>query len=314
MTSATTRNNLPLGIAFIVAAFFCVAVMSTFGKAASGVPVAMISFFQSFISLVLFLPWVLRHGRRDLKTGQVKLNIFRALSGLLSQVLYFQAVREMPLVDAVLLVNAAPLFIPLVALVWSRTPISAAVGISLAVGFIGVAMIIHPSKYLLVNPSALIALSAAVFSAIALVTVNKLSATDPADTILFYYFLIASLATAPFAVASWANPTPVEWGYLLGIGVFMALAQLLIILAYRHAAAGQIAPFNFSVVVFSGLIGWAVWHEPLSLGALFGILLVCVGGILSLMLGASSHRPHCTFLHHGHGLRIGTTEAQRHEG
>jgi drug/metabolite transporter (DMT)-like permease len=303
-----TRTSLPLGIALIVAAFFCVAVMSAFGKAASAVPVAMISFFQSFISLLLFLPWVLRHGWRDLKTGQVRLNIFRALSGLLSQVLYFQAVREMPLVDAVLLVNAAPLFIPLVALVWNRTPISAAVGISLAVGFVGVAMIIHPSKALLTNPSALIALSAAVFSAIALVTVNKLSATDRADTILFYYFLIASLATAPFAAASWKNPTPTEWGLLLGIGVSMALAQLLIILAYRHATAAQIAPFNFSVVVFSGLIGWLVWQQPLSLGALFGILLVCAGGILSLMLGASAHRPHGTFFHHGHGIRESTSK------
>ena len=314
MTSANTRTNLPLGIAFIVAAFFCVAVMSAFGKAVSGMPVPMISFFQSFISLVLFLPWVLRHGWRDLKTGQVRLNIFRALSGLFSQVLYFQAVREMPLVDAVLLVNAAPLFIPLVALVWTRTPINAAVGISLAVGFVGVAMIIHPGRELLANPSALIALSAAVFSAIALVTVNKLSATDPPDTILFYYFLIASLATAPFAVVAWQDPTHLEWVYLLGIGVFMALAQLLIILAYRHATAGQVAPFNFSVVVFSGLLGWLVWHQPLSLGASFGILLVCIGGILSLMLGASSHRAHGTFFQHGHGLRNRTTGTQSQEG
>jgi len=314
MTSAPSRTNLPLGIAYIVAAFFCVAVMSAFGKAVSGVPVAMISFFQSFISLVLFLPWVLRHGWHDLKTGQVKLNIFRALSGLLSQVLYFQAVREMSLVDAVLLVNAAPLFIPLVAFAWNRTPISAAVGVSLAIGFVGVALIIHPSRELLTDPSALVALSAALFSAIALVTVNKLSATDKPDTILFYYFLIASLATAPFAAVAWKNPTPTEWGLLFGIGTSMALAQLLIILAYKHATASQIAPFNFSVVVFSGLIGWLVWHQPLSLGALCGILLVCVGGILSLMLGSTAHRPHGTFFHHGHGLQRGTTKAQRHEG
>jgi len=131
-------RQLMLGIVLIVAAFFCVAVMSAFGKAASGVSTATISFFQSFISLLLFLPWTLRHGVADLKTTQLPLNIARALAGLLSQVLYFWAVKEMTLIDAVLLVNAAPLFIPIVALIWNRTPITKAVGISLVVGFIGI--------------------------------------------------------------------------------------------------------------------------------------------------------------------------------
>ena len=39
----------------------------------------------------------------------------------------------------------------------------------------------------------------------------------------------------------------------------MALAQLLIILAYEAPRQrGSIAPFNYSVVIFSGLIGWIV--------------------------------------------------------
>ena len=294
-------RQLLLGTLLIVAAFFCVAVMSAFGKAASGVSTATLSFFQSFISLVLFLPWTLRHGLADLRTKQLPLNIARALSGLLSQVLFFWAVREMTLVDAVLLVNAAPLFIPLVALVWNRTPITLAVGLSLLVGFVGVVLIIRPGADLLTNPSALIALSAALFSAIALVSVNKLSGQNKPDTILFYYFFIASLATLPFAIAEWSEPTDLEWGYLAGVGVFMALAQLLIILAYQHATASQIAPFNYSVVIFSGLIGWLVWHNTLGWVSGLGILLVCAGGILSILLAPDARNSHGILPVHGHG-------------
>jgi len=294
-------RQLLLGIVLIVAAFFCVAVMSAFGKAASGVSTATLSFFQSFISLALFLPWILRHGLADLRTKQLGLNIARALAGLLSQVLYFWAVREMSLIDAVLLVNAAPLFIPIVALVWNRTPITPAVGISLLVGFVGVVLIIKPGADLLTNPSALIALTAALFSAIALVSVNKLSGQNHPDTILFYYFFIASLATLPFAIVQWTEPTLIEWGYLMGIGVFMALAQLLIILAYQHATASQIAPFNYSVVIFSGLIGWLVWHDTLGWVSGLGILLVCVGGILSILLAPDARNCHGLLPVHGHG-------------
>lgn len=290
------------GIALITAAFFCVAVMSAFGKAASAVPTAMVSFFQSFISLLVFLPWLLRHGIRDMKTERLPMHILRALAGLLSQVLYFLSVKQMALVDAVLLVNAAPLFIPIVALFFMRTPITPAVLISLLVGFGGVILIIRPGPELVENPSSLIALSAALFSAIALVTVNTLSKNDAPDTILFYYFLIASIACLPFAVWQWQSPSLTEWGYLLGIGVTMALAQLLIILAYQHATASQIAPFNYSVVIFSGLIGWLVWGDRLGLLAVSGIVLVCAGGIFSILLSQKrAPEKHGWYPSHGHG-------------
>jgi drug/metabolite transporter (DMT)-like permease len=156
---------------------------------------------------------------------------------------------------------------------------------------------------LLTNPSALVALSAALFSAIALVSVNKLSGQNQPDTILFYYFAIASLATLPFAVFNWTTPTQAEWGYLAGVGVFMAVAQLLIILAYQHATASQIAPFNYSVVIFSGLIGWIVWHTTLDWVSLAGILLVCVGGILSILLAPDAKHCHGHTPVHGHSIR-----------
>ena len=254
--------------------------ISAFGQAAVALRVGR-QLLPELVSLVVFLPWVLRGGTGQMRTGRLPVHVLRALAGLLSQVLYFWSVKQMSLVDAVLLVNAAPLFIPVIALMWQGTRIAPAVLASLAVGFVGVVLIIKPGPGLLANPSSLIALSAALFSAIALVTVNTLSRTDRPDTILFYYFLIASVATAPFAALEWKTPSLGEWGLLIGVGVFMALAQLLIILAYQHATASQIAPFNYSVVIFSGLIGWIVWRNALDAVAVLGILLVSAGGILS---------------------------------
>ncbi len=303
--SAPTQSqgrDLLLGIVFIVVAFFCVAVMSSFGKAASQVPTGPLVFFQNGISLLLFLPFVLRGGKAEIVTKRLPLHIVRALSGLLSQALFFIAVKSIALVDAVLLANAAPLFIPIVALVWMRTPIRLAVALSLLGGFLGVVLILKPSAELLQNPAALIALSAAAFSAVALVSVNRLSTTEKSDTILFYYFLISTLATLPFAYAQWQTPHGMEWLYLFGVGVFMALSQLFIILAYRHATAAQIAPFNYSVVIFSGLIGWIVWNDALDWVSLLGIVLVCAGGICSILLNASAQK-HAFVLSHGHNAQ-----------
>lgn len=286
-----TENPL-LGGVLIVAAFLCVAIMSALGKASQHVPIGTIVFFQNFISLLLFLPWVLREGVSGVKTTRVSLHIVRALAGLLSQALMFVAVKKMPLMDAVLLSNSAPLFIPLMSWAWMKEKITGAVWISLIVGFLGVILILKPSAALVSNPVALIALIAAVCSALALVTVNRLSTTDTTERILFYYFLISSIAAAPLAATEWRSRSAREWLYLLGIGIFMAAAQLLIILAYRHASAGRIAPFNYSVVVFSGLIGWAVWKNAPDMLSFLGIVLVTLGGIFSTKFGGPHARGH----------------------
>ena len=287
---------MALGALLIVLAFACVAVMSAFGKGATAVPTGTLVFFQNFISLVLFAPWALRGGLAELKTSRVGLHFLRAAAGLLSQVLMFVAVKRMPLVNAVLMSNSAPLFIPLVTWAWLRQRVNGLVWASLGIGFAGVVLILRPGVELLTNPVALVAMGAALFSAFALVSVNQLSKTEPARRILFYYFLFSSAAAAPFAIWNWKAPTPQEWLCLGGIGLTMSLSQMLIILAYQRAAPARIAPFNYSVVIFSGLIGWMVWRNAPGALALAGVLLVTAGGILSASFSGPKSLGHLGWL------------------
>jgi drug/metabolite transporter (DMT)-like permease len=297
-TNTTRAENIPLGGFLIMLAFFCLAIMAAFAKAAYRVPTATLVFFQNFLSLLLFLPWILQHGIGELKTSRPGMHFVRALGGMLAQVLLFVAVKRMPLMDAVLLAKSAPLFIPIVGWLWLREKIGGSVWASLVVGFAGIVLILRPNDQMLSNPWTLIATGSAICSATALVTVNRLSNDETPRRILFYYFLIASVLTAPFSAAAWQRPTEREWMYLIGIGLFMAIAQLLIILAYRQASAGRIAPYNYSVVVFSGLIGWAVWKDTPGWNSVAGVVLVIAGSILSTKFGGPNHRGHWGWLGH----------------
>ncbi len=270
--------------------------MSALAKGAHGVSTPVLAFFQSSISLAFLAPWTLRKGLETLKTRRLPLHLLRAVAGVLSQVLMFVAVKMMQLVNAVLLAISAPLFIPLVTLVWIKKPVGAAVLVSLAVGFAGVVLILRPGLALLANPVAFVAVAAAVCSAFALVSVNQLSETEPAPRVLLYYFLISSAAAAPFALWKWAAPTGIEWAFLGGIGITMTASQALIIAAYRQASPGRIASFNYSVVVFSGLIGWAIWNNTPHWLSLVGVFLVTAGGILSTVLGGRRSVGHMGWL------------------
>ena len=177
-------ENVPMGASVIVLAFLLVAVMGALAKG-TAVATTTIVFFQCFISFLLFLPWVLRHGISEIKTAHLALHGLRGVAGVLSQTLMFLAIVRMPLMNAVLLSNSAPLFIPIVAWIWLREKITPGIAVSLGIGFVGILLILKPGASLLGDPSALLATASAICSALSLVTANRISMTEPMDRSLF---------------------------------------------------------------------------------------------------------------------------------
>lgn len=302
LRAQTAGHKLPLGIALITLAFLCAAVMSALSKAASGAPPLMILFLQYAISFVVFVPAAVTSGPANLKTQHFWLQFFRSLAGSVCQLLFFVAVGSIPLLDSVLLSNAAPLFIPIVVYIWFRKAVQPLVGVSLLIGLAGVVMIIKPGPQLFHNPASLIALAAGLFSALALVATNKLADTEPPVRILIYNFGFSTLLLIPLCIWSWKPLTTRNWLLLLGVGACYAATQYLIIRAYRYASASELSSFNYSIVIFSGILGWWFFGNVPDEMAMIGTVLICAGGILSVEAGHAE----------GHGHAFGNGHWQLH--
>lgn len=294
-------RSLSRGILLITAAFFCSAVMGAFAKAAAGVPPLVILTLQYGISFLVFVPNAIELGPANLKTQHFWLQLFRSIAGSSCQLLFFMAVRSIPLLDAMLLSNAAPLFIPLVVYVWFRKTVRPLVWVSLLIGLAGIMMIIKPGPEVVRNPASLIALVAGFLSAVALVATNKLAETERPARILIYNFGLSTLLLLPLAAWAWKPINAKQWVLLLGVGVTYAATQYLIILAYRYADAAQLSPFNYTVVIFSGLLGWWFFGNVPGPTALIGTALICAGGVLSIEAGHTE----------GHGHAFGYGHWQR---
>lgn len=285
-------HRLTRGIILITLAFFCSAVMGAFGKAASGVPPLVTLSLQYGISFLVFVPNAVSIGPANLKTQHFGLQLFRSVAGSACQLLFFIAVRSIPLLDAMLLSNAAPLFIPLVIYVWFRKRVQPLVWVSLLIGLAGIVLIIKPGPELVRNPASLIALIAGLLSALALVATNKLTETERPARILIYNFGLSTLLLLPLCIWAWKPLSSRQWLLLLGVGLTYAATQYLIILAYRYADAAQLSPFNYTVVIFSGVLGWWLFGNVPDFAAIIGTLLICAGGILSIEAGHSEGRGH----------------------
>ena len=124
-----------------------------------------------------------------------------------------------------------------------------------------IALIIKPGPQMFQNLASLSALTAGFCSALALVATNKLTETEPPTRILIYNFGLSTVLLTPLCIWAWKPLTAKQWLLLLGVGFSYALTQYLIIQAYRYASATELSPFNYTVVIFSGLSGWLFFGD-----------------------------------------------------
>jgi drug/metabolite transporter (DMT)-like permease len=285
------RDNLPRGAAFMLAAALLFAATGAIIKYVSTtLSNEMVVFFRNLFGLAVLAPWILRHGPRYYATHHLRFHLMRALAGLAAMYCYFYAISRLPLAEAVLLNYSAPLFIPLAALLWIGERFNPRLWWPIGIGFVGIGLILKPGQSLLA-PIALIGVSAGIFSALAMAGIRKLTHTEPATRVVFYFSLFATLGSVLPLAWAWQSP-PVElWFVLFLIGAISTAAQLLLTRAYAYAPAAQVGPFSYGTVVFAALFGWALWSEiPDTLSAV-GALLVVAAGILTIRTGGRAAAP-----------------------
>ncbi len=280
------RQNLLLGAACVLGAEFLFAAMAALVRHLSGeLPNEVIVFFRNALALPFLLPWVLRIGGHGWRTPVLGLHLLRAAAGLSAMYCYFYAIAHMPLADAMLLKLSAPLFIPFVAFFWLGERISWLVRWALAVGFTGVALILTPSFEHLA-PAALVALAGGALAAVAKTAVRRLTYSEPAGRIVFYFAFIATLISAVPLLWAWQTPADgYTWIALLASGLTGALGQLLFTKGFSFAPASRLGPFTYVSVLFGAAFGWLFWGELLTGFTVAGAVLVAAAGVM-----ASRHR------------------------
>jgi drug/metabolite transporter (DMT)-like permease len=279
------RDNLRRGALYMIAAAALFAAMGALVKhATTELANEVMVFFRSAIGLLALLPLLARHGAASLRTTRLSAHVLRGLIGLASMYCFFYALAHMPLAEAVLLNYTAPLFIPLVARVWLGEHASARLLGAVALGFVGVALILKPGLALF-TPVSLIALASGVLAALAMGGVRGLLNSEPTFRIVFYYSLVSTLVSALPLSWAWRAPPTQLWWALFGIGVCASLAHLLMTRAYTFAPAAQIGPFAYATILFATALGWGVWGEVPDAMAAAGATIVVIAGVLTIRFG-----------------------------
>lgn len=268
------KNKVFLGaIALVIAEAFFAGVGAIVKLLSDSLSESQMVFFRNLFALLFLGPWCLKQGAEALYTQRIGLHLFRAATGLGGMYCFFYVLAQMPFTSAIMALKMAPFFIPIVAKVWLKERIQSKTVVAIMIGFVGVGFIINPQHAIEFN-LLFIVLFCALLVATTKCTIRKLSDTEPAVRIVFYFICISTLFSFPLMIIDWQPINNHNWALLVLIGALAVCGQLLMTQAYHYASPVKIGLLGYSSVFFAAVIGYAFWDEPLTLGMLFGAILL----------------------------------------
>lgn len=152
----------------------------------------------------------------------------------------------------------------------------------LLVGFSGVLLVVKPGFGM--TPGLGFAVLAGVFYGLYLVTSRWLADVGRPHALILSQLLVGAVVLAPFGMTRIPEVTPSVAGLVLLSGAASMLGNFLLIIAYRRAEAGTLAPFVYFQLVAATALGWLVFDTfPDALTGL-GLAVLIVAGLSTLLL------------------------------
>ena len=238
--------------------------------------------FQTLLMLPLFL-----RSRGPTPARALPLHALRGVLLALATLLFFAALKFLPLADAISIFFVEPLILTLLSAIFLAEPVGRRRVTAVAVGFAGALIVIRPSFAELGTP-ALLPLGAALSFAVYLMLTRALAQREQPERMQFYAGLFGGIAmtvalligdAAGVPVLSYVRPDPSQWLLLAGLGVIATVGHLMVVHAFRHAAAGMLAPFQYVEIVGATILGLVFFGDFPDATTWVGVSIIVASGL-----------------------------------
>ena len=255
-----TPNAVGIALALIAAA--CFATVAAMVKLASAeYHILQILFVRQVCVFLSTVPTVARHFPSSLYTRQPGLHALRLLGAFTGLVCSIWALSLLPLSTAITLGFAQVFFVALLARSVLGEPVGPHRLGAVAVGFIGVIVVMRPGVGGLLEVGALVALAGALGASLAVICVRRLSQTESSTTLLAWQSIAIGLLAALPMPWLWTTPDPADALLLLGIGVLSTVGQWVGVSALRHGEASVIGNVEYTKLLYAAVLGYGLFGE-----------------------------------------------------
>ena len=249
------------------------------------IPIYELVFFRSLISL--FITSLIINKKNINPWGKNRpLLILRGLLGTIALVCIFYAIKNMPLNISTVIQYTYPIFIAMFAGILIKEKITKNIIIASLIGWLGILIILNPYQLSSLNVelnklTILIAFLGAISTALAYITVKKLSLTEDIFIIIKYFPLMSVITLSPIVLFNWVTPNINDLTWIIGIGIFTQAGQTFLTIGLKKLPTSNAATINYLQVIFGSLWGILFFNELINFNFIIGAVLVLLGTIIS---------------------------------
>lgn len=278
------KNNILMGIFCIIVAGFGFSLMALFIKLAGNLPSMQKGFFRNIIAVGISSIPLIKHWKSiNFPKGKLSWSVLisRSVFGTIGLVFNFYAITHISLADSTIIQKLSPFVILILSYIFFKEKMTKFQMIAIVIAFIGVGFIIKPSGDGFVSMGALAALLGAFCSGIAYTCVRYLGTHNVSgEFIIFFFSTLSTLLLLPYLIFDYKVMTMYQLSMLILAGASATIGQYGVTFAYKYAAAKNISVFDYSQVLFSGILGFIFFNELPDLQSWIGYIIVISIGII----------------------------------
>lgn len=188
------------------------------------------------------------------------LNLLRAGLLLAEIACFVLAFRYLPLADTHAIAAVYPLMITALSALVLGEYVGPRRWAAVAVGFVGILVILRPGMGVF-DPAALLPLLGAALFAIYQILTKIVARTDGLVTILLYTGWLGFAATSLIGPLQWTPPDLQGWILLPVAGALGVVGHLILIKALEAAPASVLQPFNYTLLLWATTVGYLLFGD-----------------------------------------------------
>lgn len=277
----TARTDITGGVNLMLLAMLLLTLNDALAKyLTQSYPVLQVLWLRAIGFFIFAVLLAQRSGRLRvvLHSRRPGLQLLRSFSMVVQMAVIMVSFWLLPMAEVTAVLTAAPLVVTALAVPLLGERVGWHRWSGVLVGFAGVLLIVRPGSALF-DWTMLLPVLGAMLWGLYQIQVRIVSRHDNSDTTLLYTALVVMLAFTVVAPWQWVNPTPIDWLWLILLGLINSGAHYAMIVALGWAPASLLQPFVYSSIVWAALLGWLIFGDLPDRWAVLGMALVTAGGL-----------------------------------
>ena len=243
----------------VISGLFFVLMHSAVKYLSKEVHIFEIAFFRCALVIFVLAPIILQQGKSVFVTGQPKIQFLRITTNSVAMLCFFYGISSTPLAQLTTLGFTVPIFTTILAVVFMKEKIRFRRTSALIIGFIGTLIVMRPD--ISIELGAVLIIFSSFLWSVCLIYIKKLTETDSAITISLYFGIGMIPATFLMAFPVFEMIDLRQFIILIFIAITGTLAQTIMNFAFEKGELALLLPFDFLRLIWSVLIGYALFAE-----------------------------------------------------